>query len=230
DPTDDCTFWYTTEYQATSGTFNWHTRIGSFTFPSCTSTTANDFSISAMPPSASVTVGGSAMYTVSTAVTSGSAQSVNLTASGLPADATATFNPTSVNAGASSTLTVATSATTLAGTYTITITGTGASATHSTRVTLVVNPQTTNDLSIAATPAAVPVTAGSTATYTVSTAVTSGTAQTVSLSSSGVPGGAAGTFNPTSVTAGGSSTFTVTTGASTAAGTYSITITGTGAS
>jgi hypothetical protein len=33
DPVDDCTFWYTTEYLATSGTFNWHTRIGTFRFP-----------------------------------------------------------------------------------------------------------------------------------------------------------------------------------------------------
>jgi hypothetical protein len=30
-----CTFWYTTEYYATTGT-NWQTRIGSFQFPSCT--------------------------------------------------------------------------------------------------------------------------------------------------------------------------------------------------
>lgn len=35
DPTDDCTFWYTTEYQKENGAFNWHTRIGSFTLPSC---------------------------------------------------------------------------------------------------------------------------------------------------------------------------------------------------
>ncbi len=35
DPTDDCTFWYTTEYLTTNGTFNWHTRIGTFKFPSC---------------------------------------------------------------------------------------------------------------------------------------------------------------------------------------------------
>jgi hypothetical protein len=33
DPTDDCTFWYTSEY-ATAGS-NWRTRIGSFKFPSC---------------------------------------------------------------------------------------------------------------------------------------------------------------------------------------------------
>src|SRR5437899_4248252 len=36
DPTDDCTFWYTTEYLTTSGSFNWHTRVGTFKFANCT--------------------------------------------------------------------------------------------------------------------------------------------------------------------------------------------------
>ena len=35
DPVDDCTFWFTTEYLATSGSFNWSTRIVSFKFPGC---------------------------------------------------------------------------------------------------------------------------------------------------------------------------------------------------
>lgn len=35
DPVDDCTFYYTTEYLKSSGTFNWSTRIGSFKFPGC---------------------------------------------------------------------------------------------------------------------------------------------------------------------------------------------------
>ncbi|MDP1900146.1 MAG: hypothetical protein Q8K96_06800 [Rubrivivax sp.] len=35
DPIDDCTFWYTTQYIGTNGTFNWRTRIASFKFPSC---------------------------------------------------------------------------------------------------------------------------------------------------------------------------------------------------
>jgi len=35
DPIDDCTFWYTTEYEKTSGSFNWSTQITSFKFPSC---------------------------------------------------------------------------------------------------------------------------------------------------------------------------------------------------
>ena len=35
DPTDDCTFWYTNEYLQSNGTFNWHTRIGSFVINGC---------------------------------------------------------------------------------------------------------------------------------------------------------------------------------------------------
>ncbi len=35
DPVDDCTFWYTQEYVANSGSNTWRTRIGSFRFPSC---------------------------------------------------------------------------------------------------------------------------------------------------------------------------------------------------
>ncbi len=35
DPVDDCTFWYTTEYLQTSGSFNWSTQIASFKFPGC---------------------------------------------------------------------------------------------------------------------------------------------------------------------------------------------------
>lgn len=35
DPVDDCTFWYTNEYLAVNGTFNWHTRIGNFKVNAC---------------------------------------------------------------------------------------------------------------------------------------------------------------------------------------------------
>ena len=43
DPADDCTFWYTSEYYDTptnGAAINWHTRIGSFMFPTCTPSTA----------------------------------------------------------------------------------------------------------------------------------------------------------------------------------------------
>jgi hypothetical protein len=103
------------------------------------STPVNDFSIAANPSSASVSAGSSATSTISTTVTSGSAQTVSFTAaSGLPSGAAASFNPASVTAGGSSTLTVTTSSTTPAGTFPITVTGTGPSATHSTTFTLTV--------------------------------------------------------------------------------------------
>jgi len=37
DPSDECTFWYVNEYLPNNGSFNWHTRIGAFQFPSCIS-------------------------------------------------------------------------------------------------------------------------------------------------------------------------------------------------
>jgi N-acetylneuraminic acid mutarotase len=35
DPTDGCTFWFTSEYMPTTSSADWHTRIASFKFPSC---------------------------------------------------------------------------------------------------------------------------------------------------------------------------------------------------
>ena len=35
DPSDDCTFFYTNQYEKVSGSFNWSTRIDSFKFPGC---------------------------------------------------------------------------------------------------------------------------------------------------------------------------------------------------
>jgi hypothetical protein len=138
DPTDNCTFWYTDEYEPANGSFNWHTRISSFTLPNCAAVATNDFSLAVSPTSGSVAAGSSATTTVSTAVTAGAAQSVSLSASGLPTGATATFNPASVTAGGSSTLTLATTTATPSGTYSVTVTGTGASATHTATYALTV--------------------------------------------------------------------------------------------
>jgi hypothetical protein len=49
DPSDDCTFWYTNEYQAVDGGFDWHTRIGSFTLGTCTPAPPQVFSVTAAP-------------------------------------------------------------------------------------------------------------------------------------------------------------------------------------
>src|SRR5439155_716979 len=98
----------------------------------------SDFSIAASPSSLSVAQGGSGGSTISTAVTSGSAQSVSLSTSDAPSGTSVSFNPASVTAGGSSTMTVNVGAGTATGSYTITVTGTGTSATHATTVALTV--------------------------------------------------------------------------------------------
>ena len=40
DPTDDCTFWFTSETIPTNGSFNWQTHFGSFKFAGCGTTPA----------------------------------------------------------------------------------------------------------------------------------------------------------------------------------------------
>ena len=223
DPSDGCTFWYTTEYIPSTGEFNWATRIGSFKFPGCGgTTTTNDFSISASPSALSLSAGGSGTSTISTAVTSGSAQSVALSASGVPAGASASFTPSSITSGGSSVLTVS-AGTAAAGTYTLTITGTGASTTHTASVTLTV--ASSGTASIAATPSSITIAQGSTGAVTVQNTGT----QSVTLALSGVPSGASGSFSATSVSAGGSSTVSINAGTA-AAGTSTLTITGTGSS
>lgn len=100
-------------------------------------TPTNDFSVAVSPTSGSVARGGSTTATVSTATTSGSAQTVNLSATGAPSGVTVSFSPSSVTSGGSATMTVSASATATTGTFTITVTGTG-SVTRSAGYTLMV--------------------------------------------------------------------------------------------
>ncbi|MBO3739285.1 M20/M25/M40 family metallo-hydrolase [Actinoplanes flavus] len=94
--------------------------------------------------------------------------------------------------------------------------------------TLTTGTSPANDFSVSLSPNAGSVAPGSSATATVNTATTSGSAQTVALTSSGAPAGVSVSFSPASVTSGGSSTMTVATTTAAAAGTYTITVTGTG--
>jgi hypothetical protein len=153
-----------------------------------------------------------------------------LTASGAPSGATASFNPSSIISGQTATMTIATTSSTPPGTYSILVTATGTSATHTTTVSLAVSAPAQNDFSISASPTSVSVPAGQSGTSTISTARTSGSAESVTLSASGQPSGVTVGFNPSSVTAGGSSTMTITEPSGTTPGAYPITVTGTAAS
>ncbi|HXH77181.1 M14 family metallopeptidase [Nocardioides sp.] len=88
--------------------------------------------------------------------------------------------------------------------------------------------QTSNDFSIGVTPGTGSTAPGGSTTATVSTTTVSGPAQQVTLSATGLPTGATATFSPTTVTSGASSTMTIQTATSTPAGTYQVSIKGTG--
>src|SRR5207249_1543076 len=87
-------------------------------------------------------------------------------------------------------------------------------------------PYARGDFSITASPGSQTVVRGSSTTYTVSTQATSGAPRQVSLSVSGLPAGATGTFNPASVTAGGSSVLTIATTTTAATGTFTLSVAG----
>ena len=234
DPTDDCTFWYTSEYLLSNGTFNWSTQIASFSFPGCASPSPS-YSLSASPTSQTVTQGSGAGYTISVNPSGGFTGNVDLSVTTpLPAGVTVTFNPTPVSvtgtSSVSSTMSVTTSSLTPAGTYTLTVMGTSGSLSSSTNVTLVVNAASTGDFSISASPPSQSITRGSSTTYAVTVAASGGFNGTVSLSVSGLPPRTSASFNPSSVTGSGSSTLTVSTRRSAVPGSYTLTITGTSGS
>jgi len=99
-----------------------------------------DFTISATPATQTVVSGHSASYTVTITPQNGFNGTVSLSAGGLPASTTASFNPTSISGSGSSTLTVTTTGSTPNGSSTITITGASGSLSHTATVSLIVNP------------------------------------------------------------------------------------------
>jgi hypothetical protein len=182
--------------------------------------TAPDFTLSPSPASQTVVQGNPTSYGVTINPTNGFAGQVTLSVSGLPTGAGGSFSPNP--ATTSSTLSVTTSSTTPAGSYTVTITGVSGTLTHTTTVTLVVNP--IPDFTLSGSPASQTVSPGSQANYTATITPANGFTGQVTLSVSGLPTGASGSFSPNPATS--TSTLSMTTSASTPAGTYTLTMTG----
>jgi Abnormal spindle-like microcephaly-assoc'd, ASPM-SPD-2-Hydin len=134
DPTDDCTFWFTEEYEKVTGGFNWSTAIGTFSFPGCSG--SPNFTLTAVPNTLTISQGNQGTSTITVVPSNGFSGSVTLSASGMPSGVTAGFvpNPTT----STSTLTLTASATAATGNSTVTITGTSGSLTATTTVTLTV--------------------------------------------------------------------------------------------
>ena len=115
DPVDDCTFWFTGQWNATS---QWSTRIGAFKFDACGTP---DFTLSAAPDSQEICVGAGAVYNVTIGSVSGYSDPVTLSASGNPGTAGFSSNP--VTPPGSSTMTISGAA---AGSYNFDVVGTAA--------------------------------------------------------------------------------------------------------
>jgi hypothetical protein len=189
---------------------------------------APDFTISASPSSQSTVQGGSVPYTASISALNGFSNVVNLSVSGLPSGATASFVPTSVTGSGSSTLTVTTAVNTPVGAYTLNISVATATLNHSVNVTLVVS--SAGDFSISDSPTTLQITRGGKGTDTVSVAALQGFAGIVSLSVSGLPSRTSATWRPSTVSGSGSSTLTIQVNKPARAGTYTLKITGTSGS
>ena len=127
-----------------SGTYNNVEAVASNIHGTFTSATlivnpdTTSFTLSPSPASASIQQGASASYAVAVTYANHFRGTVTLTASGLPAGATATFTPSSLTATGTSTLAISTASTTPLGSYPISVTGSSGSSGNVTNLTLVV--------------------------------------------------------------------------------------------
>ena len=142
DPVDDCTFWYTTEYYATTSNNTWQTRIGRFRYAGCVTP---DFTVSALPPVLTIPVGGNQSTTVTVQSVNGFSGLVTLSCvSAAPAGISCAFNPPAVtpapNLSAASTLTVTVNAATSPGVYWLLARGSSGGVTRDAKVTVTVTP------------------------------------------------------------------------------------------
>jgi hypothetical protein len=146
EPVDDCTFWYTSEYLQTNGSFKWSTRVGSFKFSSCTGSDpeppAPNFSLAATPSSRTITQGQSTTFDAMVTALNGYTGRGAFSVSGSRECRLVLLGASYSGGSGSSTLTITTSTSTSTGSLRATITATDTSGTlmQSTIVTLNVNP------------------------------------------------------------------------------------------
>ena len=93
--------------------------------PGCAAAGVDSFSLALVPTSLTVVQGASDSTAVNTAITSGAAQSVDLSATGAPYHTTISFTPPTISSGDSTSMNVDVGDDTPAGTYTISVRGTG---------------------------------------------------------------------------------------------------------
>jgi hypothetical protein len=194
-------------------------------------TPAGDFQISTSIASQTVNPGLSTSYGITVTSLNGFSGAVSLSLSGLPAGATATFNPGSIIGAGTSSLAVSTSPSTPAGVYNMVVTGTSGAIVHTVGVQLIVNPATPGDFSLLA-PASVTVKRSKSGSFTITVTPSNGFNGNVDLSVSGFPTNVNNiVLTPTTVTGGsGSATESFAVTGQAKQGTYPLTVTGTSGS
>ena len=189
-----------------------------------------DFAISASPASLSIAQGNQGTSTITTTISGGFNNSINLSASGMPSGVTISFNPPTIPApgSGSSTMTITVMRLAMQGTYPITVTGNGGGIQRYVTVTLtVIDAQ---DFELSASPASLTINQGSQGRSTITSTISGGFNNSISLTASGAPNGTTLSFSPSTIPApgSGSSTLTITVGNSTPTGTYFLSVSGNG--
>lgn len=186
-----------------------------------------DFALSASPASLSILAGGSDQASIAVSRSGDASAAVALVVSGTPAGVTATLSPAQVPAGSGSMLSVTVGASATPGTYTITVGGACGSASHQVTVSLEVRDP--GGFTLAASPTALAMRVGASATTAISIARTAPFAGAVALSVSGAPAGVTAVFDQATIGAGGTGAVLTVSAAQTATpGTYGLTVRGTG--
>ena len=228
----------------------WNTTCGYGRIDMRRALAAPDFAVAVSPSSASTPMGQSAVYTVSVSSVNGFSGSVQLSASGLPPGATATFSQAALSAPGTAQLTVTTTSSVLPAAYAFRIVAASGGVTKAANATLVVTvgiglppavpplpaptptlpvvpPLPTADFAISVVPSKAETRAGLAQAFVVELTTTGGSVGAVDLSVSGLPAGAAAEFAPASTSAPGASTLTVLTSPATPPDVYGFTVTGT---
>ena len=136
DPADDCTFWYTNEFYPTTTSSSYSTRICSFVLDGCG---ASNFALVSDTPNrvqqCAATTSSDPTWDLRAGVLFGFNGTVTFSATGTPAGASSSFNPTSVVAPGSTQFTLVNGRNLPSGEYALDLIGTSGALTRSARIT-----------------------------------------------------------------------------------------------
>jgi subtilase family serine protease len=196
------------------------------------SSSAPGFSVSVSPTSVSVTKGNSGTSTITTTVTNGFNSTISLSATGQPAGATVSFNPTSIVGAGTSILKIIVASSTANGTYSIAVTGTSGSLMKTATVSLTVTGASSGNFTLSASPTTINVSRSGSGAASITSAISGGFNSAIHLIATGQGSAQTVTFSPDPIAAPGSgnSTMTVKVGKNATLGNHTITIRGTGGS